>query len=117
LPVRGSQMKDRISSSVLLAAVVAELMGCGGARPPQPQSPNEYPDSGPTRAFEDAGMVAPAKHECMGQNACRGQGRCKTSKHTCKGVNLCKGQGGCAEGEDYSRGGPAPQFPDAGSRP
>ncbi len=56
-----------------------------------------------------------AKHDCKGQNSCKGLGGCKTSQdelqaraqkagismdkagsaHSCKGQNACKGLGGC----------------------
>ena len=42
-----------------------------------------------------SGPVLSDKHNCKGQNACKGQGGCKTDKHACKGQNACKGQGGC----------------------
>jgi hypothetical protein len=29
---------------------------------------------------------------CMGANACKGQGACKTAANSCKGQNGCKGQ-------------------------
>lgn len=35
---------------------------------------------------------APMGH-CMGANACKGQGACKTSHNACKGQNACKGKG------------------------
>ncbi len=31
--------------------------------------------------------------KCVGINACKGQGACKTAKNDCKGHNACKGQG------------------------
>ena len=34
-----------------------------------------------------------AKGHCMGVNACKGQGACKTASNDCKGMNACKGQG------------------------
>ena len=37
-----------------------------------------------------------AKHGCAAQNACKGQGGCKTGDAGCKGKNSCKGKGGCA---------------------
>jgi len=37
-----------------------------------------------------------AQHSCVGKNACKGQGGCKTATHDCKGQNACKGQGGCS---------------------
>ncbi|MFO1435728.1 MAG: hypothetical protein U1F34_05000 [Gammaproteobacteria bacterium] len=30
---------------------------------------------------------------CMGINACKGQGACKTADNGCKGQNACKGHG------------------------
>lgn len=36
------------------------------------------------------------KHGCKGQNACKGNGGCKTGDNGCKGKNSCKGKGGCA---------------------
>jgi hypothetical protein len=40
--------------------------------------------------------VKAAKHDCKGNNACKGQGGCKTGDNGCKGKNSCKGKGGCA---------------------
>jgi len=34
-----------------------------------------------------------AQVKCVGANACKGQGACKTAKNDCKGLNACKGQG------------------------
>jgi hypothetical protein len=31
--------------------------------------------------------------KCMGVNACKGQGSCKTASNSCKGKNSCKAQG------------------------
>lgn len=31
--------------------------------------------------------------KCMGMNACKGKGACKTATSSCKGANSCKGQG------------------------
>ena len=36
------------------------------------------------------------KHDCKGQNSCKGKGGCKTGDAGCKGKNSCKGKGGCA---------------------
>lgn len=33
-----------------------------------------------------------AKGHCVGANACKGQGACKTAKNECGGMNACKGQ-------------------------
>ena len=34
-----------------------------------------------------------AKGHCMGANACKGHGACKTATNACKGQNACKGKG------------------------
>ncbi len=31
--------------------------------------------------------------KCVGVNACKGQGSCRTKKNACKGQNSCKGKG------------------------
>lgn len=31
--------------------------------------------------------------KCMGANACKGHGACKTASNACKGQNACKGKG------------------------
>jgi hypothetical protein len=31
--------------------------------------------------------------KCMGANACKGHGACKTATSSCKGQNACKGKG------------------------
>lgn len=38
-----------------------------------------------------ADAAADAKGHCVGGNACKGQGACKTAKNECKGQNGCKG--------------------------
>ncbi|HWL85660.1 MAG TPA: hypothetical protein VNO21_07650 [Polyangiaceae bacterium] len=73
----------KTSSFLITAAVAGITMGlaaCASAKPPQSKSPD--------------GMAA-EKHACKGQNACQGQGGCKTAQHSCAGQNACKGQGGC----------------------
>src|SRR5256885_17141478 len=37
---------------------------------------------------KDAGKV-----KCMGVNACKGKGACKTATSSCSGMNDCKGKG------------------------
>jgi hypothetical protein len=34
-----------------------------------------------------------AKGHCVGANACKGQGACKSVSNACKGQNACKGKG------------------------
>ncbi len=36
--------------------------------------------------------AASEKGHCMGANACKGKGACKTDANACKGQNGCKGQ-------------------------
>ena len=41
-----------------------------------------------------AGTTAKAQMgHCMGANACKGHGACKSAANACKGKNACKGQG------------------------
>ena len=40
-----------------------------------------------------AGTVEAAQVKCVGGNACRGQGACKTATNACKGQSASKGQG------------------------
>lgn len=41
-----------------------------------------------TVANAEAGKV-----HCMGVNACKGKGACKTAANDCAGMNACKGKG------------------------
>jgi hypothetical protein len=60
------------------AAATEGKSGCGGA----------------ATGGEAAATIA--KHDCKGQNECKGQGGCAVEgKNTCKGQNECKGHGGC----------------------
>ena len=36
---------------------------------------------------------ADARGKCIGANACKGHGACKSAANACKGKNACKGQG------------------------
>lgn len=36
------------------------------------------------------------KHDCKGQNTCKGKGGCSSGDNGCAGKNSCKGKGGCA---------------------
>lgn len=50
-----------------------------------------------TSAVADSGASTTQSAEpsvkCMGANACKGQGACKTAANSCKGNNSCKGTG------------------------
>jgi hypothetical protein len=37
--------------------------------------------------------AAESKGHCLGGNACKGQGACKSASNDCKGLNACKGKG------------------------
>lgn len=58
-----------------------------------------------------AEVSANDKHEgkvkCMGMNACKGKGACKSSNNDCKGKNACKGKGitKTATEEECTKGG------------
>lgn len=40
-----------------------------------------------------AAHASEGKVHCMGVNACKGKGACKTAENACKGHNSCKGKG------------------------
>lgn len=40
-----------------------------------------------------AGTAQAADVKCIGANACKGQGACKSASNACKGQNACKGKG------------------------
>ncbi|MGQ0455809.1 MAG: BufA2 family periplasmic bufferin-type metallophore [Hyphomicrobium sp.] len=40
-----------------------------------------------------ANAAEEAKGHCMGANACKGTGACKTANNACAGKNACKGTG------------------------
>lgn len=39
-----------------------------------------------------ANAAEEAKGHCVGANACKGKGACKTATNACKGQNACKGK-------------------------
>jgi hypothetical protein len=43
-------------------------------------------------APSSSGVSAPSV-KCVGANACKGQGSCKSAQNDCKGQNGCKGKG------------------------
>ena len=47
--------------------------------------------SAPMAQAADSGTASMG--HCMGVNACKGQGACKTAANACKGQNACKGKG------------------------
>lgn len=67
-------MKISARSGAALAATAATLLLAGAAVTP-------------TAVAEEA------KGHCVGANACKGQGACKTATNACKGQNACKGHG------------------------
>ena len=67
-------MKIEINSGAAIAAAAAALLIAGTALT--------------VPAFADD-----AKGHCMGANACKGKGACKTASNDCKGTNACKGKG------------------------
>jgi hypothetical protein len=67
-------MKFSPRSGASLAAAAAALMLTGAIAAP-------------------AAYAEEAKGHCMGANACKGQGACKTATNACKGQNACKGKG------------------------
>lgn len=66
-------MKLNAKSGATIAAAAAALVVAGAATAPQ--------------AF------AGDKGHCVGANACKGHGACKTANNACAGKNACKGTG------------------------
>jgi len=67
-------MKLTAKSGATLAAAAASLMIAGAVTAP---------------AF----AADAAKGHCVGANACKATGACKTAANACKGKNACKGTG------------------------
>jgi uncharacterized membrane protein len=51
-------------------------------------------------AVAPASQADEAKGHCIGANACKGQGACKSASNDCKGLNTCKGKGFLAMTKD-----------------
>ncbi len=69
-------MKIDVNSGAAIAAAAAALLIAGTAV------------SAPVQMAAEG-----AKGHCVGANACKGQGACKTANNACKGQNACKGKG------------------------
>ena len=67
-------MKIDVKSGAAIAAAAAALLIAGAA-------------------LSAPAMADDAKGHCMGANACKGQGACKSASNACKGQNACKGKG------------------------
>jgi len=67
-------MKLAPRSGTAIAAAAAALLLTGAALAPVAQAEE-------------------AMGHCIGANACKGQGACKTAANACKGMNACKGKG------------------------
>jgi hypothetical protein len=44
-------------------------------------------------AYASSSDASNGQVKCVGGNACKGQGSCKTATNSCKGENACKGKG------------------------
>lgn len=66
-------MKISVKSGASVATMAAALMLAGAV-------------VAPAHAADEA------KGHCMGANACKGHGACKTAANACAGKNACKGQ-------------------------
>lgn len=69
-------MKINVNSGAAIAAAAAALLIAGTAV------------SAPVQMAAEG-----AKGHCVGANACKGTGACKTATNACKGQNACKGKG------------------------
>ena len=77
----------RITTNLIAAAMAGMSLGATGC------ANSEQPAQSPTAPAATTDVMQ--KHGCKAQNACKGQGGCKTDAHACKAQNACKGQGGC----------------------
>jgi hypothetical protein len=68
-------MKISAKSGASIATVAAALFLAGAVAAPVANAAEE------------------AKGHCMGANACKGTGACKTATNACKGQGACKGMG------------------------
>lgn len=68
-------MKIAVMSGASLAAIAAAMLIAGTVVAPTVNAAEE------------------AKGHCVGANACKGKGACKTAGNACKGQNACKGKG------------------------
>jgi hypothetical protein len=76
-------MKINVNSGAAIAAAAAALLIAGTAV------------SAPVQMAAES-----AKGHCVGANACKGKGACKTASNACKGQNACKGKGFLAMTKD-----------------
>jgi len=67
-------MKLAFRSGASIAAAAATLIVAGAALAP-------------------VSHAEEVKGHCIGANACKGQGACKSASNDCKGMNACKGKG------------------------
>ena len=81
---------NRSTRLLVTAAAITGLYA--GSMAARAYADDTTPGSGDSSkdASKDAG-----KHDCKGQNSCKGTGGCKAGDNGCKGQNSCKGKGGC----------------------
>ena len=75
-------MKHPVRTGTMIALAAASLFAAACSKPAD-SSKSTMPAAG-----EKTASV-----HCMGVNACKGQGSCKTAQNACKGQNSCKGTG------------------------
>jgi hypothetical protein len=85
-----------MKSKLIAAAISGIVVGASGLAHAAPI--REMNSLGPDIGVQPLDGKSGEKHTCRGQNACKGQGGCKTEKHACKGQNACRSQGGCKGG-------------------
>jgi hypothetical protein len=68
---KGAVIASAVAALFLASAAFAQESASGASGSAQPQ----------------------AKVKCIGANACKGKGSCKSAQNDCKGQNACKGKG------------------------
>jgi len=80
-----SRTARTIVISAAMAGLLAGTLGTTGCSSSKDETSAGAPSTG----------AATDKHDCKGQNSCKGKGGCSAGDQGCKGKNSCKGKGGC----------------------
>jgi hypothetical protein len=88
-------MNNSVKALLLAAAGTGLMSGAGVAQASTIPTQNGRTLTAAKLGDVPMSFAQTPKHDCKGQNSCKGQGGCQTSDMGCKGKNSCKGKGGC----------------------
>ena len=83
------------TKTMLATVAITGLMAGSAARLHASTTSGGAPSEYGTAKGQLADDTNSGKHDCKGQNSCKGTGGCKSGDAGCKGKNTCKGKGGC----------------------